>query len=486
MVREENASKLSEERAPAAFIACPIMLLHEGVLHPAMQDSYRDTPQLGTLLLLGYLKQAGKACDLIDWVAQHDLSIDQIAQRASAYDVIFFSANSMNWGTVLMLAKKIRAHNRDARICVGGPHPTQFPNSVASSGVISALFRGEADRAMVPIYEVLVENTPHTIPGFAWCDDRSEQHPPTIVQADPLDALAWRPAYDQIAPQKYFVVPVETSRGCKFVCDFCSIIGKRNWRPYSAQNAINNILLAESHLGRVKNRQISIIDNTFTTDHERTLAICKALPETRFKNMLIYDATVVDLRNERLVETLAPYTSDLLVGAEVSNKADAKRIRKAATPQLILEAAGVLKKYAISERSVFSFIIGFPWHTVEDCLRTVRFATNLILDYGVCVYLQWYWPMPGSPLWDELERSGRVGIDVVETPGFYNTAQWFYGVRDLNPDDVACVDKAIVPLQLLLNLHGVEGRRAALSYSPPIMAEDDVWRSHRMPLSDTG
>ncbi|MGI9066706.1 MAG: B12-binding domain-containing radical SAM protein [Pyrinomonadaceae bacterium] len=449
-----------------------------------MQDARRDSPHLGVFLLLGHLNRAALDCDLVDWVANPQMSCEDLANAVAEYEVVFFSSNSMNWGVVRRAAGAIRKTNPAVKLCVGGPHPTMYPESVERSCLFDAYFRGEGDRHIAFIYETLVsgKRPRSTLPPGLWLRNVSLTRPEVHLEHN-LAELDWRVDYPRIQDQAYLTLPVETSRGCKYRCAFCSIPSQMNWRAYPVEIAVKQLDYVYQHLERSKYKKISIIDDTFTTNHQRIIDLCSRLPTEKFGGRLMYDATLLDLRNTELVASIAPFTSDLLIGAEVSTVEDAKRITKSSSPRLIERAAKNLRDAGISNRAVFSFIIGFPWHTVDDCLHTVTFLTNLILDYGIRVYLQWYWPMPGSAIWRQLEKEQRVSIQMSDTPGFYRSQEWFYSVRQITPEDLRRVDERIRPLQLCLTLGRLGTRHRPLEYSLPDLEQDGKgWETRRNPF----
>lgn len=475
-------ANLPERKADAVFICTPVMDMSRGRLLPAMQDARRDSPHLGVFLLLGHLKRAGMECDVMDWVSNPEMTCDELAAAVADYKVVFFSSNSMNWGAVRLAATAIRKTNPTVKLCIGGPHPTMYPESVERSGLFDAYFRGEADRYIALIYEALMSGKrPRTMPPGLWFRSASLTRPEVNLEYN-LVELDWRVDYEKVLDQSYLTLPVETSRGCKYRCAFCSIPSQTNWRSYPVHTAVDQLEYVHQHLERSKYKKISIVDDTFTTNHQRIIDLCDRLPLDKFRGRLMYDATLLDLRNTQLVASIAPFTSDLLVGAEVSTIEDARRITKSSSPRLIERAAKNLSDAGISERAVFSFIIGFPWHNVDNCLHTVTFLTNLILDYGIRVYLQWYWPMPGSAIWRQLEKEDRVSIEMADTPGFYRSPQWFYSVRQITPDDLQRVDERIRPLQLCLTLSSIDKRHRPLEYSVPDLEEGFGWETRRNPF----
>jgi radical SAM superfamily enzyme YgiQ (UPF0313 family) len=468
------------------FICTPVMDLLQGQLVPVMQDARRDSAHLGVYLLLAQLERADRPCDVLDWVAEHPaMGFEDVAAAAAQYKLVLFSCNSMNWATVRLLALRIRDLHQTVRLAIGGPHPTLYPEATARTGLFDACFRGEADRSIHQIYDALLEQRlpAAAIPGL-WLA-RTGGPMPAVFQDAALHELNRRPAYHRIAKGQFLAIPVETSRGCNYRCAFCSIPSKTNWRGYPLKQALEQLWHAHAFLDATAYRKVSIIDDTFTRDRERIKQLCAALPVAEFGGRLMYDATLVDLRDRELVAALAPFTSDLLIGAEVSSISDARRITKPASPQLQREVARSLADAGLAERAVFSFTMGFPWQTVDDCLRTVAFITELISDYGIRVYLQWYWPMPGSEIWRNLELQGRVDLSVADTPGFYRSKKWFFDVRRITPEEFEVVHQRIGPVQLCLALaQGPDlGSKRPFEYSPLRFEDADPgWETRRNPF----
>ncbi|MDP3898599.1 MAG: radical SAM protein [Mesorhizobium sp.] len=455
-------------RVRAAFVAVPIMdQADDGRWVPSLQDADRESPQLGVYLLVGSLERDGRDVDLYDWVGHPEWSLDWLVETLAGYDVLFFSCNSMNWSVVRRLARDLRARRGDQRFCVGGPHATHYPESVSKSGLFDLFYRGEADRYIARIYDMLASGNLQAAGEIPGLGSRAVPEPAINQEAD-LSQLEWTPAYDRLPDKAFLTLPVETSRGCKFQCTFCSIPAKKNWRGYGADFAIGQIELANRYANKTRSGRISIVDDTFTTDHARIHGIMSGLDRGVFGRRLVFDATVVDLLDRDLVDHIKPFTSDLLVGAEVSTKKDAKHIRKAATPELVRRAARNLHDAGIAERAVFSFIIGFPWQNRSDCIEVLRFVKNLIFDFGVRTYVQWYWPMPGSAIWDGLKGAGKVDLAMVDEIGFFRSNEWFFPFRALDFDDVLDIDSKAIVVQALTTIGAEMQRARAIEYASPL------------------
>lgn len=460
------------------FVSAPICDSAGSNLVPALQDSYNECPQLGVVTLASILRANGHSCDLFDWVTQADFEVEKAARVLSRYSLVFASANSMNWAAVLRLLSQLKRVSPATVTCVGGPHSTLHAQSLVGRPEIDIFVVGEADRIICHIADCVLggrladirdgQNAAHIgvnlqvseglapMSGLIPCQENLRSLPHIPVE------------YGLYTVEDYCVLPVETSRGCKFRCEFCSIPTKSYWRDYSVEQAVQQMEHALPYAVRTKAGILSIIDDTFTTSEERVVQIAKKL-DSRFFGRVNFDATVVDIRKEAVVDAMSDFASGLLVGAEVSSKSEAKRIQKAATPKLIEDSASVLLRYGIASKAVYSFIIGFPWHTYEDCMRTLDFAANLILDYGVTVYLQWYWPIPGSEIWRGLEREGLVNMEIVDQPAFFRSHQWFYNTRALNEEEIRSVDEKVLLVQSVINVGGDPKLRSPLNYTSPFL-----------------
>ncbi len=210
------------------FVSCPVMDVINNKFIPVMQDAYRDSPALGVYLLAAQLRRKGYSCEVFDWVANPQISSEEVIKKLLEYRVVFFSANSLNWAIIRILAQRLKQNNPQIKTCVGGPHATYYPDSVIASGGFDSFFRGEADRYIHLIYEILALGKHHSIPGFFCKEIKGSVTKVQVSTEDDLEQFDWHPAYDLIPASQYCTMPVLTSRGCKYHCTFCSITGKKN------------------------------------------------------------------------------------------------------------------------------------------------------------------------------------------------------------------------------------------------------------------
>jgi anaerobic magnesium-protoporphyrin IX monomethyl ester cyclase len=458
----------------ALFVSCPVVdRMEDGSLYPTMQDLQKDSQAVAPYLLRGLLRSKNYNCDLFDWVSQPDVSLSEAAGTCANYAVVFLSANSMNWCTIRLLAESIRARRSATRICVGGPHPSMFPRETLKTELFDAIYRGEADRTIFDVYESMMAKKPFPVTGLVLYNSGTVHAP--LQREKHLDDLQYPfdYIYDVLPENCYHWLGVETSRGCPNACSFCAISSKGLWRSWNAPEAARRLREALPFANKTKTRGINISDDTFTYDKERVYKIFDLLSESEYSNRLCFDSTIADICDDRLVEAVKPFAGSFLVGAETFDDDEAKKINKPVSAKLIHRAAQVLDRQGLAHKSVFSFIVGFPWETYEHCLRKLEFVSNLVLTYGVGVYFQWYWPIPGSALWRNLCQNGSLSLSTIEEPGFFRNREYFYASHlQLSEKEVAKFHERALAVQTCLNVSGAASSGYHLKYSLPLKVED--------------
>ena len=85
-----------------------------------------------------------------------------------------------------------------------------------------------------------------------------------------------------------------------------------------------------------------------------------------------------------------------------------------------------LHKAGLSNQIYLTFIIGFPWESEQDCLRTVHTAAKLVYEYGVSVNLNWLILYP-SKLWSE-----RINYGIELDESVFNDPTYMWNDKYFN------------------------------------------------------
>ncbi len=433
------------------MVCTPIAEWIDGELRPAYMDGYRNNPHLGPYLLAAVLDQAGFDISMVDLTCLDALS-EEIVKIFSEYDVILFSSNSTNWPTCRLLIDWIKKEYPTKIIVLGGIHATLFGEDLIQRFPIDYIIRGEGEKSLPSLLWALDNNGKlRDVPGIVCMKNgRLILNPmPQLLDPDELNALPIL-LYSHMPTNKYKTVAIESSRGCKGSCTFCAIPYHKRWRPLSPLAFVDKVEALQSYLPKVEMKHFAVVDDCFTTNQKRTIDILEEVEKRGVEFRATYDARVKDFLDEEFVSRLAPYSQGLLIGAESFNPDTLRRIGKPVSEKSIINCARIVEKCGISENTIFSFIIGFPWETKSQVQENIRKISELAVNYGVRIFLQWYTLTPGSQMWDSLYKEGKVTVSDMDDIGFLIGEKWFNLSSTLSieerleiSDMVTCIQKVI-------------------------------------------
>jgi len=207
---------------------------------------------------------------------------------------------------------------------------------------------------------------------------------------------------------KFFVVPIETGRGCPYGCEFCTVTGffGDSIRFRSNESVIDELLRVKARAKKEKG-QIAVF---FIDDN---LAINKKRLKSLLRDMIAAEATLPWvaqisanlLADDELVDLIAEAGAKwIFIGMESidpANMADVnKTFSKPANYQGVLEGLARRNIYAIT-----SFIFGMDNDTVGVAGRTVNEIESWAPGLPVFGQLT---PFPATPLYTRLEKAGRL------------------------------------------------------------------------------
>lgn len=458
------------------FYSVPIMDLAGGQLVPAGQDFPPNCPSLSTYLLASVMRTAGHEVTVIDMVATGCISVDLEAAHLNHSGLIAMSATSLNWPAVLHVIGQIRAADIETPIVVGGVHPTMFSEYIlADFRTIDFVVRNEGEQALQALCRQLENDGDLSkVPNLSWRSaDGSVVHNGVAAPLSPENLAALPlPAYDLMPANVYPSLPIQSSRGCPFSCSFCSTSHRHSYRGIAAQDFVDGLQgILSLGQGRVMEPDlIQIIDDEWSVHRKRSLAILREMDRRGLSVQITYDSRANDFLDcDEYLALVAPRTAGLLVGAECGYDEGLQRIGKGTTTVKLQACAALLQQHRIAHCAEFSFILGLPWETKEDTLKTVHFAFSLAWHFGVTILLQWYWQLPGSYLWDDSYRRGVVAPAMYNEFGFFRNLYLFNTGNRLTPDEIWEVMDVIETLASLFVLNGCD--RAAIRAKAPAPIE---------------
>jgi len=228
---------------------------------------------------------------------------------------------------------------RGIPVILGGAHATMLPDEAAAHA--TSVVIGEADTLMPQILADLEKGK--LAPRY-----QCETTPDLDAIGKPaVELLSWR--------HRLFLSAIQTSRGCPHNCDFCSVPATfgRKLRLKSLAT-IEEELLAYSRFGF---RYLFVVDDNFTANKERALAILDLFRHYRFKWMGFSNLSIAE--DESFLESLRQSACvSLFIGFESLHQQDLfRKNKKYSDPGKVSEAIHKIHKAGIGIQG--SFIFGF-------------------------------------------------------------------------------------------------------------------------------
>lgn len=455
------------------LIAVPITDKINGEVQPIMMDKTRSHPPAGIYLLAAILEHAGIPSTMLDMIAYGSISHDSFDALYLAHDIFAIPANSLNWPSVISVISRIRSINERAIIILGNIHGTIFPRHILENFDVNYIIRGEAENSFPDLIRALCRNrrpAPGEIPGLCFKEQGSvfvSDEKPVLTEEEFNRNIV--PLWKILPKQAYSALSIESSRGCLFNCVFCSIPYRRSWRSLSARRFHENYYEAAAFMGRTRSNVMSITDDCFTLDKARVMEIVELFRRDGCVPQFTYDARASDFCDEELAEVLAPHSNAVLIGAEAGYSKGLRRIRKGITLRHMEESAGNAARLGIARKVVFSFILGFPWESYDEVLKTVDFAFELYARYGVQIYLQWHNLIPGSKVWYDFLSAEKLSLTDYDQSGFFRNEKLMGLSIGLSREKIYEICDRVISLMKLADIRdNLEHQKArSISFSVP-------------------
>lgn len=297
-------------------------------------------------------------------------------------DLVAISCFSSNAYKAYRIAKD--AKSRGAFVAMGGPHVSAF---VAEAlGFCDSVVVGEAESVWADLLDDYRQKKLKTVYRGCFAQDNISS---VYRQIDKL------PLYQA---KSY----VESTRGCKFSCEHCTI-------PFVSGTAIRhaNVEKLLAHIKRLseKYKHITFLDNNIYSNPEYARVLFKGLKELN----ITWDAGIsIDIASNEEDLKLA-YESggrNFLIGYElVEAQQSTHKQGKFAYMNRYLELTKRIKSYGIKLKA--GFIHGFDNCDLNYTLALVLFVAKINVSWSLLFLLT---PFPGSRLYDRFLADDRISV----------------------------------------------------------------------------
>jgi len=368
------------------------------------------TPPIGLAILSALLEQRGIKADIIDAQALQLTPQETVAYAVvnGTYDIIGLTATTPEIVSATNTAHLFRKAFPNARIVFGGVHPTIFHRELVEAGIADLVVRGEGEEPIVAL--ALSENL-RQIPSLTWKNDAGDVIVnPLTEKLVNLDSLPL-PAYHKLPMERYSSalgaarrspsIGIMTSRGCPGTCTFCysGMFGK-SIRYVSADLIYEHVMFLMKSYGI---QEISFYDDTFTSDRNRVIALCKRFIKEHLDLSWSCFARVDTVDQELLTLMRQAGCHQIMYGFESSDDAVLKTVNKRVTTSNYHEIARMTRAAGIDIRG--AFMLGSPGETEQSLINTIRLSISLNIQFAIFNITT---PYPGTALYAWAEKNACI------------------------------------------------------------------------------
>jgi radical SAM superfamily enzyme YgiQ (UPF0313 family) len=328
-------------------------------------------------------------------------------------DMAGFTAMSFQYNTTLELIKATRQFSPNIITVVGGYHVTADKENILASDdmkFIDFLIDGEGEVPFRELIKTLANGKEfEKVPGIAFLKegkpvitDRPILLSPEEIKIPDRGARIFKKGFHMMGMPGDVI---ETSRGCVYDCNFCSIRNMygKTFRKFTIDRIMTDLEDARRHGAR----SIFITDDNITLDGKRYLELCDEIVKSKLNITFGVQASVRGiLKTPGLAEAMAKAgTKFVFLGIEnVSDNAlefmhKSNQLKSSDTALVVKE----LKKNKMLV--VGGFIFGYPDDTRETLVENFNYAKKIGVDIQLFNILT---PHLKTELRDELIKEGLV------------------------------------------------------------------------------
>ena len=338
------------------------------------------------------------------------------AINTSKPHLIGISSMTFQYHTARKIAQLIREYCRGRfhtcpYICLGGYHATLMSHEISASEdgeLFDFIIYGEGEATFKELVEALEgKGNLSSIKGLAYKEDGVWNHNPRR----PLLDLKTLPLPDRSKRiwhgNNYYNITLdtlETSRGCTFTCNFCSMhhMYGTTFRTYEIPRVIADI----ENCKRAGAKMVLMIDDNITLNPKRFLELCEAIIKEKHNDLWYW--AQVSSRGIASIPELSKAMAHagfkiVFLGIENISKRNLEQLKKGDIVEYNKKAIRLLHDNKIL--IVGGMIVGNPEDTFQDIEENFRFFKEQGVDF---YFDQILTPYPKTGIREELLRQGLV------------------------------------------------------------------------------
>lgn len=378
---------------------------------------------IGLAYVATAMKRAGFEFDLLDIDAYRysDREVEDFI-RNKHYDVVCMGCIFTGYKTVKFLSELIKQYHPNSVIIVGNSVATSIVETILTKTMADIAVMGEGDETIVDLLQAISMNGPlEEVKGICFLRDDRVMRTPARPLIQDLSSLAFvdysifdvetyiegaRPSLNDPLPiprEEIRALPINTSRGCIFNCDFCyQVFRGMKYRVKSAAPIVS---------------EMKSLQNKYDLDHlifhdEMTFfnkkQVLEFAQEIFDQNIQVTWTAICRADFLREEDTAAARTlkeagcTGLCFALESADPEILRAMNKKITVEQFTKQARLFKKEGIPVWT--SLVFGYPQETPE----TIRKTIDVCIESEVYPSAGYILPQPGSPMYDYCTKRGII------------------------------------------------------------------------------
>ncbi|MBD3414943.1 MAG: radical SAM protein [Candidatus Aminicenantes bacterium] len=353
-------------------------------------------PRLGLFILAAQMKKRGWDADVI---YEETECIDY--SSFDSVDLVGISTITSTAPRAYKIADRIR--KTGTPVIMGGPHVTFLSEEALQHA--DFVIRGEGENPLMEFVDAWECDQDYTrVSNLSYTKNGRSFHNPAGPVIKDLDQVPFPDFGSRYTPnirKKRQTIPVQTSRGCPFNCEFCSVTGMfgKKFRFRSTSHIIEELRTYNE-----RNNHIFFYDDNFAANRKRLKTLLKDMIKEEFKFDWSTQVRVDIAKHEELLKLMyRAGCRTLYVGLESVNPRSLSSMKKKQTVGEIKQAVKVIQKHKIRIHGMF--VYGFDeddWQTVK---QTIKFAKRTGISSSQFLILT---PLPGSQFYKRMVSQKRL------------------------------------------------------------------------------
>jgi radical SAM superfamily enzyme YgiQ (UPF0313 family) len=341
-----------------------------------------NVPPLGLLTVAAMLPQ--------DWPQRFvDLSVEPLLEEHLAWaDAVFLSAMDIQMHSAATVVS--RANAAGIPVVAGGPHYTLYYETVQG---VDHILVGEAE-AVIPRLVADLQN------GCAKPVYKADGFP-RLTETPP-------PRLDLLNIKAYLAMPIQSTRGCPFQCEFCDVLFLNGLKP--RHKSLEQILVElDNILSLGWGGMVFFVDDNFIGNKKLAKTILNGIIDWQQRHgqpfTFITQASINLADDAELLGLMATAQfKSVFIGIETPAAASlAECSKKQNLGRDLLRSVETIHSFGINVMG--GFIIGFDSDPPEIFSLQRQFIENAGIAVAMIGLLS---APPHTPLWKRLEKEGRI------------------------------------------------------------------------------